>query len=212
MLKYTLMSDMFLVGDLFMPPTGSPAAPGRSSITPPAAVGSGARLVIGLLILGVTAGLVGIWYQRGQTRRCLAFYGPGAARMVTAAPVVELWTLGPGAEPGVLVAIERADVSGAPGLVHLRRGLVEDNNFRWQAGPSAVSGRLPAESWDRALVFADPTTGRPPVVLVIDLAESSGGTGEGKGAAGSLAMVGRPGRIGLGRIAAGLATWLSRQP
>lgn len=195
-----------------MPTTGSPAAPGRSSITPPAAVGSGARLVIGLLILGVTAGLVGIWYQRGQTRRCLAFYGPGAARMVTAAPVVELWTLGPGAEPGVLVALERADVSEAPGLVHLRRGLVEDANFRWQVAPSAVRSRLPAESWDRALVFADPTTGRPPVVLVIDLAEASGGAGEGKGAAGSLAMVGRPGRIGLGRIAAGLATWLSRQP
>jgi hypothetical protein len=192
---------MFLVGDLFMPPTSSPAAPERSSITPPAAVGSGARLVIGLLVLGVTAGIVGIWYQRGQTRRCLAFYGPDAARMVTAAPVVELWTLGPGAEPGVLVALERADVTGAPGLVHLRRGLVEDANFRW----------LPAESWDRALVFADPT-GRPPVVLVIDLAEASGGAGEGKGAAGSLAMVGRPGRIGLGRIAAGLATWLRRQP
>jgi len=194
-----------------MPPTGSPAAPGRSSIMPPAAVGSGARLVIGLLVLGVTAGLVGIWYQRGQTRRCLAFYGPDAARMVTAAPVVELWTLGPGAEPGVLVALERADVTGAPGLVHLRRGLVEDANFRWQAEPSAVRGRLPAESWDRALVFADPT-GRPPVVLVIDLAEASGGEGEGKGAAGSLAMVGRPGRIGLGRIATGLATWLRRQP
>jgi hypothetical protein len=110
------------------------------------------------------------------------------------------------------MALERADVSEAPGLVHLRRGLVEDANFRWQAGPSAESGRLPAESWDRALVFADPTTGRPPVVLVIDLAEALGGPGEGKGAAGSLAMVGRPGRIGLGRIAAGLATWLSRQP
>ena len=206
------MPDMFLVGDLFMPPTGSSAAPGCSSITPPAAVGSGARLVIGLLVLGVTAGLVGIWYQRGQTRRCLAYYGPDAARMVTAAPVVELWTLGPGAEPGALVALKRADVSGAPGLVHLRRGLVEDANFRWQVGPSAVSGRLPAEAWDRALGFADPTTGRPPVVLVIDLAEAPGGTGEGKGTAGNLAMVGRPGRIGLGRIAAGLATWLSRQP
>ena len=195
-----------------MPPTGSSAAPGRSSFTPPAAVGSGARLVIGLLALGVTAGLVGIWYQRGQTRRCLAYYGPDAARMVTAAPAVELWTLGPGAEPGALVALKRADVSGAPGLVHLRRGLVEDANFRWPVAPSAVRGRLPAESWDRALVFADPTAGRPPVVLVIALADAPGGAGEGKGAVGSLAMVGRPGRIGLGRIAAGLATWLSRQP
>ncbi len=195
-----------------MPPPGSPAASGPSSSRSTEAVGSGARLVIGLVVLGVTAGLVGIWYQRGQTRRCLAFYGPEAARMVTAAPVVELWTLAPAADPGVLVALERADVSQAPGLVHLRRGLVEDANFRWKVSPPSVGGRLPAESWDRALMFSDPATGRPPVVLVIDLVEAPGGPGGAEAAVGSLAVVGRPGRIGLGRIAGGLAKWLSRKP
>lgn len=195
-----------------MPPPGSPPVPAVSSSTPPAAVGSGARLVVGLVVLGVTAGLVGIWYQRGQTRRCLAFYGPEAARMVTAAPVVELWTLAPAAEPGVLVALERVDVSHAPGLVHLRRGLVEDANFRWQPGPPVARERLPAGAWDRALVFSDPATGRPPVTLVIDLVEAPGGAGGDQPAVGSLAMVGRPGRIGLGRISGGLATWLSRKP
>lgn len=195
-----------------MPPADSFAAPGRSSIPPRAAGGSGARLVIGLVVLGVTAGLVGIWYQRGQTRRCLAFYGPEAARMVTTAPVVELWEVAPAAESGVLVALERADVSTAPGLVHLRRGLVEDANFRWLVGPSIDGDRLPAASWDWALVFSDPAKGRPPVVLVIDLAEAPGGAGGGEAGAGSLAVVGQPGRIGLGRIAGGLATWLSRKP
>ena len=195
-----------------MPTPGTSAAPGRSSIKPPARVGSGVWLVVGLLTLGVTAGLVGIWYQRGQTRRCLAFYGPEAARMVTAAPVVEVWALGPGAEPGALVALERADVSQAPGLVHLRRGLVEDANFRWTAGPSTARDRLPAEAWDRALVFSDPAAGRPPVVLVIDLVEAPDGA-KGRGAAtGSLAVMGRQGRVGLGRIADGLAAWLSQKP
>ena len=190
-----------------MPPPGSPAVIGDSS----AAVGSGARLVIGLLLLGITAGVVGIWYQRGQTQRCLAFYGPEAARMVTSAPVVEVWALAPAAESGVLVALERADVSQAPGLVHLRRGLVEDANFRWQGRPSTGAGRLPAESWDRALVFADPATGRPPVVLVIDLVEGASAAA-GVGELGSLAVVGRPGRIGLGRISRGLERWLRGQP
>ena len=194
-----------------MRPPGSPVVAGDSSTSPPAAVGSGARLVIGLLLLGITAGVVGIWYQRGQTRRCLAFYGPEAARMVTSAPVVEVWALAPTAESGVLVALERADVSQAPGLVHLRRGLVEDANFRWQGRPSNGAGRLPAESWDRALVFADPATGRPPVVLVIDLVEGASAAA-GVGELGSLAIVGHPGRIGLGRIAAGLERWLRGKP
>jgi len=193
-----------------MPSPGSPAVAGDSS-TSPAAVGSGARLVIGLLLLGITAGIVGIWYQRGQTQRCLAFYGPEAARMVTSAPVVEVWALAPAAESGVLVALERADVSQAPGLVHLRRGLVEDANFRWQGRPSTGAGRLPAESWDRALVFADPAAGRPPVVLVIDLVEGASAAA-GVGELGSLAVVGRPGRIGLGRISRGLERWLRGEP
>jgi hypothetical protein len=132
--------------------------------------------------------------------------------MVTTAPVVELWGVAPATQPGVLVALERADVSKAPGLVHLRRGLVEDANFRWQVGASIDRDRLPAESWDRALVFSDPAKGGRPVVLVIDLPQGPGGSGGGAAAAGSLAVVGRPGRIGLGRIAGGLATWLNRKP
>jgi len=195
-----------------MPLPGSPGFPGDS---PPPRGGSGARLVIGLLLLGVTAGLVGIWYQRGQTRRCLAFYGPEVARMVTSAPIVELWRVGPSTEPGVLRALERTDVSQAPGLVHLRRGLVEDANFRWQGGASTEPGRLPAASWDRALVFADPGAGRPPVVLVIDVVDDASAESVARsrpGGMGSLAVVGRPGRIGLGRIARGLERWLRGQP
>lgn len=183
----------------------------RTAAKPPASVGSGARLVVVLLSLGVTAGIVGILYQREQTRRCLAFYGSEAARMVASAPVVELVTLGPGTEPGVLVALHTADVSQAPGLVHLRRGLVEDANFRWDPPASAGEGRLPAGAWDRALVFSDPAAGRTAVALVIDLAAASGSPVEERGGGGSLAVVGRPGRMGLGRIARGLATWLAAQ-
>lgn len=192
------------------PPIPSDEGP-HTAAKPPAGVGSGARLVVVLLVLGVTAGIVGVLYQREQTRRCLAFYGAEAARMVASAPVVELVTLGPGPEPGVLVALESADVSQAPGLVHLRRGLVEDANFRWEPPAETAEGRLPAGDWDRALVFSDPAAGRTTVALVIDLAPASGSPAEGRSGGGNLAVVGRPGRMGLGRIARGLATWLAAQ-
>ena len=63
----------------------------------------------------------------------------------------------------------------------------------------------------RALVFSDPAAGRTTVALVIDLAAASGSPAEGRSGGGNLAVVGRPGRMGLGRIARGLATWLAAQ-
>jgi len=151
-----------------------------------------------LLLLGVTAAITGVWFQRHQTRRCLAFYGATAARRIAASPTVELLLVQPGAEPGRLVARSRIDVSKAPGLVHLRRGLVEDANFKWQASGNAdgaVAERLPLDAWDVAFVFSEPKGG---TTLVIDFDAS----------AGALAVVGQPGRIGLGRIGPGLEKWV----
>ena len=164
----------------------------------------GTWLVAALLLLGLAAAVTGIWFQWQQTRRCLDFYGPAAARRIAAAPTVELLLMQPGAEPGRLVARSRIDISKAPGLVHLRRGLVEDANFNWQgtdarAGGAGAGGaapeRLPLDAWDVALVFSEPL-GR--TTLVIDLDPSRG----------SLAAVGQPGRIGLGRIGPGLEKWV----
>jgi hypothetical protein len=171
--------------------------------------------VAGLLLLGLAAAITGIWFQRHQTRRCLEFYGPAAARRIAAAPTVELLLVQPGQGPGQLGAQTRIDISKAPGLVHLRRGLVEDANFSWQATDARASGggaggavpeRLPLESWDVAFVFTEPGgsgSGRQPrdegrTTLVIDLDPAGG----------SLAAVGQPGRIGLGRIRPGLEKWI----
>ena len=164
----------------------------------------GTWLVAALLLLGLAAAVTGIWFQWQQTRRCLDFYGPAAARRIAAAPTVELLLVQPGAEPGRLVARSRIDISKAPGLVHLRRGLVEDANFNWQGTDAraggggaggAATGRLPNESWDVALVFSEPLG---QTTLVIDLDPAGG----------SLAAVGQPGRIGLGRIGPGLEKWV----
>jgi len=166
-------------------------------------------MVVGLLLMGVAAAVTGVWFQRHQTRRCLEFYGASAARLIAAAPTVELLLVRPGAGPGRLAAQTRIDVSKAPGLVHLRRGLVEDANFGWGAegtAPSSSQSRLPAEVWDVALVFTE--TGG------VDSPRHPGGNGhttlviDFDPAGGYLATVGQPGRIGLGRIEPGLEKWI----
>lgn len=156
--------------------------------------GAGRWLVLGLLALGLVAAVTGILFQRQQTRRCLAFYGPDAARRITAAPRVRLVVLEASGPRSVRAGWSR-DVSGAAGLVHLRRGLVEDANFRWTESPAREP--LGAEAWDYALEFSD-AAGGAATTLVLDVDPAGG----------SLAVVGAPGRAALGRVGPGLATWI----
>jgi hypothetical protein len=190
----------------------------------------GGLIVMGLLVLGLLAAGIAVAYQRGQTRRCLAFYGPAAAAAISRAPTVELRRLAPGGEAGRLLARGPLDISRAKGLVHLRRGLVEDANFVWPssagltdeavgAGPAGgPADRLPAAAWDWAMTFSatrrTPGGGPlpPPVTLVIDLEpqpDKAALSSSGEPAlAGHLAIVGRGGRVRLGRIGPGLQTWI----
>lgn len=154
----------------------------------------GSLLVVVLVAIGVGAAALAIVYQRAQTRRCLAFYGPEAARRVSKAPRVELWKVAPSDRPGRLVVTDRHDVTSARGIVHLRRGLVEDAGFRWSVdGPD---GALPPESWDHAFVFTDTDGSR--TTILIDLDEQGGW----------LTVSGQGGRVALGRLGQGLATWI----
>jgi hypothetical protein len=82
-------------------------------------------------------------------------------------------------------------------LVHLRHGLVEDANFNWRPGGE---DRLPASAWDVALAFyAAPDAKDASAILAIDLEEGGG----------AVTLVGRPGRVGLGRMASGLRRWIA---
>lgn len=178
----------------------SPAEQQPSSAADPAAGRVGGLLVMGLLLLGLSAATLAIAFQRGQTERCLAFYGTESAAAISRAKHVELWRLAE--ENGRLTAVERTDISAAKGLVHLRRGLVEDANFDWSAGLPA-DAQLPAEAWDWAMVFADSAmdaAGEGATRLVLDVGDD--------GSSGWISVVGQGGRVGLGRIGPGLATWL----
>lgn len=189
---------------------------------------AGTWLVGGLVGLGLAAAATGIWFQRHQTHRCLEFYGSQAARRIAAAPSVRLVLVEPAARAGRLVALRSFDVSKAPGLVHLRRGLVEDANFAWPvAGGESDHGgtRLPAEAWNVALVFSTaapavaPADAGSPLAAVretavlISLPRASGDSAPAaeppaRESSGFLAVVGQPGRLGLGRIGGGLEAWV----
>jgi len=167
-----------------------PAAPARP----------GSRLVLGMLVVGLLLALFAVWFQWRQTRRCLDFYGPLAARHIQSAPRVELWELD--GRPDT--PRRRIDITSARGLVHLRRGLVEDANFiwpafRWSATDDAAADR---PAWDVALAFfeSDAAT-EPDTLLLIDFARSPDQGGR-------LAVAGRPEAAGLGRLQRGLWQWI----
>lgn len=200
----------------------SPGTPAASEA--PAAIDArrGRRLVAGLLALALALAVFAVWFQWRQTRRCLGYYGAEQARRIQASPRVELWTLArdaPGGGPAPVAADttghcgapdrlaprpqRRLDVSRAPGLVHLRRGLVEDANFDWQAsGPAGET-----DCWDVALAFYDSASAAVPagVVLVGFAATPPEGPAT---ASGRLAILGRPEVLTLGRLEAGLRTWV----
>jgi hypothetical protein len=181
--------------EVAIPPAGSSSGPRPVG---QAAGGVGSRLVVALLILALGLAAFAVWFQWRQTRRCLAFYGAQAARSIQSAPRVELWRLRTDAATGAVVALDRTDVSAARGLVHLRRGLVEDANFNWSADPDR---RRSAPEWDVAFAFFDSQEpAAAGVTVAIDL--------ESPDHPGGITVVGRPGRAGLGRIGPGLRKWI----
>lgn len=174
---------------------------------------AGRTAVVVMVGLGLALAILAIAYQRGQTRRCLAFFGPEHARRMAAASHVELFRLAPSGVEGRLAAIDRRDVSTARGLVHLRRGLVEDANYAWNPDatddePSATA-RLPATRWTHAMRFSEEGSQQGETTIVLALPESAAARDAGAdGADGWIAVVGAPGRVRLGRIAKGVDTWI----
>jgi hypothetical protein len=166
----------------------------------------GTRLVLGLVLAGVGLAMFAVWFQWGQTRRCLDFFGSAAARRIQTAPRVELWSLA--AEGPTVRSVHRLDVSEAPGIVHLRRGLIEDVNYRWEvAGPQSAAP-LPAAAWDQALAFFDTADSDAPATVVAFDLNGPLGVPDDSGHVPVATVVGRAGRVPLGPIAPGLRRWI----
>jgi hypothetical protein len=170
----------------------------------------GTRLVMLMVGLALSLASFAVWFQWRQTRKCLAFYGSATAGYIQSAPRVELWELdGRADQPR-----RRRDITGARGLVHLRRGLVEDANFEWPSetgptkpGPTEHAERAPnGAGWGAALAFfGSSDANEPATLLLLDFAASGDG---GAGGSGRIAVAGRPAVAGLGRLRRGLERWI----
>jgi len=146
-------------------------------------------IVVGLVGVALALALFALWFHSWQTRRCLDFFGGTVAHRIQVAPRVELW------DPVDAGPTGQFDVSAAPGLVHLRRGLVEDANFAWNRGEAAVVG----PSRTVALAFYDTVEASlPQSVLLFTFGPDCG----------TVSVADRPERLPLGRIRPGLLRWL----
>ncbi|MFM7043572.1 MAG: hypothetical protein ACKO35_15460 [Planctomycetaceae bacterium] len=154
----------------------------------------GTALVLSLLAVAVGLASFAVWFQWQQTRRCLTFYGSDAAWLIQRAPRVEVWERTSADDAGV-AGIRRWDVTSARGLVHLRRGLVEDANLDWDRSDTRA---IAADAWQFALAFFPESDPRgSPTVLLVERGDDGA----------SLGVEGRPGRVGLGRLAVGIDRW-----
>lgn len=167
----------------------------HTAVSHPREGSSGARIVIGLLGLAAALAAFAVWFQWNQTRRCLVLFGPDVAQRIQESARVEVWKLRVRGNGRGIEAVERTDVTSARGLVHLRRGLVEDANYSWTEPPRAGG----ADRWDVGLAFFDRGQESPAAVLAFDLDDPDP----------AVTVVGRSGRVKLGRIAGGLRTWLA---
>lgn len=123
-----------------------------------------------LAVCGVAlAASAAAWvYQRGRAARPLEFWGADAGLLVASAPRVEALLLGYAGEKGAaadgdlgtiesgpiefdgarLVVLRRADVSTARGITNVRRALLDDGSFAWDASDSC------RPEWTHALRFS----------------------------------------------------------
>ncbi len=98
---------------------------------------SGKILVLATFAIGFTMAGGAWWYNFSQSRRTAQFWGADDAALIVGSEKVELLELvdypDDGADDVVAKrAVSRAyDLTGKPGLVHLRHALTYDANFDW---------------------------------------------------------------------------------
>lgn len=102
-----------------------------------------------IVLLSALLAALGVWYRYQQGRRALAFWGTEHASLLRNAPSVEVARIAEAGE-GDAAVDRRRDVSAVPDLVYIRRALLNDAYFRWDADLSACEPR-----WAYVLTFRD---------------------------------------------------------
>jgi len=100
---------------------------------------SGKLVIIGILTVALASAGISWWFRYSATHRAVRFWGSNAAQLIRDAPTVELYEAArlpdsaykEGLSKSYLDVADGRDISHAPGLVHLRNALLEDQSFDW---------------------------------------------------------------------------------
>jgi hypothetical protein len=138
----------------------------------------GQIVIAAIFLAAIVAGAVAIVYHRGRAARPLELWGRDAALRIVQAPRVAALKLAPddsapdaaGIAAGESIEVDgrrylvrqRREITGARGLVNIRRALVDDATFDWQ---DVGDDCLP--DWSDALEFSD-DSGRVIVLFSFD--------------------------------------------
>ena len=164
----------------------------------------GKLFILGIFVLAAVASVLSLAYLSGQSDQARAFWGSDAAALILRAPNVEVWRLGSSASgdaqpPEVMnldgqemTILEKHDAAEARGLVNVRRGLVSDSSFAWNAPPPAAP-----PTWNYALRFAE---GDREAIVLFSLGDDP-----------RAALAGGTRAVSIEPVAAGLEAFLEEQ-
>ncbi len=127
--------------------------------------GRGIAIGAAVMVAAAAVAWASIAARRTVSVQTTAVYGPRTIQAFQLGDHVTLRSIDP---PG-----KEVDLSGAPGLGHLRKALLDDRHYDWTtvAGPESADREATIQSPRIVeLQFSDPTLGRfPPATVQIDL-------------------------------------------
>lgn len=151
---------------------------------------------IGLLVLGIVGAVTSIWARRTQVEKTTAFFGIETIRALQYAPGVMLRleaeaadlpstpaesvsgqpaTSLPSATPAA--AFKEIELSGTPGLGHLRHALLDERHYDWTTrNDRSIDSLRSPQTRMATLTFSDPQGIIAPATIHLELTEGWVGT------------------------------------
>lgn len=125
---------------------------------------------VAIMILGVIGAIASIYARRTQLEKTTAFLGTDAILAIQILPSVTLQLEPLGQVDGA--EAKTIDLSGTPGLGHLRHALLDERHYDWETRrDSSVQSLRSPETRFATLTFSDPQENFAPATLQIELTE-----------------------------------------
>ncbi|HBJ35826.1 MAG TPA: hypothetical protein DDZ51_13980 [Planctomycetaceae bacterium] len=125
---------------------------------------------VAIMILGVIGAVASIYARRTQLEKTMAFLGADAILAIQILPSVTLQLEPLGQVDGAQA--KTIDLTGTPGLGHLRHALLDERHYDWQSRTdSSVQTLRSPETRFATVTFSDPKDHFAPATLNIELSQ-----------------------------------------